>query len=207
MKPRTRNPYFWARFSQPSALVYAADAASRERVVAALADAVTTMYGVALALRLPAARLRMFGAGFEETYSTELRPEADQRAGQIVAANSSFYAEAACLIGRPEVPTVSLAATAAPRQVSSVTRLIKAALHLRGRRVLCRLENRTPQRREDHPHALAAAFPCSQASCCYPACCAAALTGAIVSADQKVGTAFCPNLRFRSRLSVQIVTI
>jgi hypothetical protein len=133
MKPRTRNPYFWARFSQPTALVYAAGPASRERVVTALADAVATMYGVALASAPAGSALTdVWRRGFEETYRTELRPEANQRAGQIVAANSNFFAEAARLIGRPEVTAVSWPQRRLHGKLLSVARLIKAAFTFEG---------------------------------------------------------------------------
>jgi hypothetical protein len=133
MKPRTGNPYFWARFSQPTALVYAAGPASRERVVTALADAVATMYGVALASAPAGSALTdVWRRGFEETYRTELRPEANQRAGQIVAANSNFFAEAARLIGRPEVTAVSWPQRRLHGKLLSVARLIKAAFTFEG---------------------------------------------------------------------------
>ena len=40
--PATRNPYFWARFAQPTGLVWAATRASRPRVQAALVQAIVT---------------------------------------------------------------------------------------------------------------------------------------------------------------------
>jgi hypothetical protein len=133
MKPRTRNPYFWARFSQPSALVYAADAASRERVITALADAVTTMYGVALASAPAGSTLTdVWRRGFEETYRTELRPEAGQRAGEIVAVNATFYAEAARAIGQPDVSPVSWSQRRLWGKLLSVARLVKAGFTFEG---------------------------------------------------------------------------
>ncbi|WP_119389428.1 hypothetical protein [Taklimakanibacter lacteus] len=133
MKPGTTNPYFWARFSQPAILVHASDEASRKRVVAAVADAVATMYGVALATAPEdAAPVDIWRRGFEETYRTELRPEADQRAGEIAAANASFYEEAARLIGRAHVRPVSWSQRRLAGKFLSLARLIKAGFTFEG---------------------------------------------------------------------------
>jgi hypothetical protein len=133
MTSRTHNPYFWARFSQPAALVQAADEARRERVIAAIATAVTTMYGVACASAPPDSKpVDIWRRGFEETYRTELRPEAGNRAGEIVAANAAFYAEAARLIGRPRVQAVSWSQRRLVGKLLSVVRLIKAAFTFEG---------------------------------------------------------------------------
>lgn len=92
VKPGTANPYFWARFAQPTALVHAANEDCRRRVIAAVADAVITMYRAGIA-SAPAgsATLDIWGRGFAETYRTELRPEAGDRAREIVSANAGFY--------------------------------------------------------------------------------------------------------------------
>ncbi len=133
MRPETSNPYFWARFSQPAALVYASDEASRHSVTNALTDAVTTMYGAALATApAESAPLDIWRRGFEETYRTELRPEAAGRAGEIVAANAAFYAEAARLLGRPSVAAVSWPQRRLAGKALSVARLMKAAFTFEG---------------------------------------------------------------------------
>ena len=133
MKPQTSNPYFWARFSQPAALVYASNDRNRDRVVAAIVDAVTTMYRAALA-SAPARSetLDIWRLGFEETYRTELRPEADHRAGDIVVANKEFYAAAAHFIGKPAVPSVSWTQRRLAGKLLSVARLLKAAFTFEG---------------------------------------------------------------------------
>ena len=41
----TSNPYFWARFAQPSALVYCAGEAERQLVTQALCNALATAFG------------------------------------------------------------------------------------------------------------------------------------------------------------------
>ena len=133
MKPDTANPYFWARFAQPAALVHAAGELSRERVIAAIADAITTMYRAALATAPPgSAPADIWTQGFAETYRTELRPEASQRAREIVAANAGFYEDMARIIGRPEVPSVSWPQRRFQGKALSVARLIKAAFTFEG---------------------------------------------------------------------------
>ncbi len=133
MRPETANPYFWARFSQPAALVHAASEAYREHVVAAVAEAVTTMFRAALA-SAPSGTdpLETWQCGFAETYRTELRPEAGHRAGEIVAANKDFYLDAAGLIGRPEVRPVSWPQRRLAGKLLSVARLVKAAFTFEG---------------------------------------------------------------------------
>ena len=72
----TAEPYFWARFAQPCALVYAADDAARDAVVAALAGAVTTFvrFGVPLAADAFDAR-DLWTSAWRATYGAEIRPE------------------------------------------------------------------------------------------------------------------------------------
>lgn len=133
MRPETSNPYFWARFSQPAALVHASNDRNRDRVIAAVADAITTMYRAALA-SAPAhgEALDIWRRGFEETYRTELRPEAGHRAGEIVAANKVFYADAARFIGKPEVSPVSWKRRRLAGKLLSLARLLKAAFTFEG---------------------------------------------------------------------------
>lgn len=133
MRPETANPYFWARFAQPPALVHAASDLARQRVVQAIADAVTTMYRAALA-SAPAGSspADIWTRGFAETYRTELRPEAQGRAREIVAANAAFYEDMAGLIGRPDVPEVSWARRRFHGKALSVARLVKAAFTFEG---------------------------------------------------------------------------
>jgi hypothetical protein len=90
------NPYFWARFAQPAALVYANGESSRDAVIAACATAVTTMYAHARGLAAGEDLLQTWASGFAATYATELRAEAGPaRARQLVEANRDYYVEAA----------------------------------------------------------------------------------------------------------------
>jgi hypothetical protein len=133
MRPDTKNPYFWARFAQPAALVHASSDESRARVVAAVSQAVITMYRAALASApqgIGAADI--WRCGFEETYRTELRPESGGRAGELIAANAAFYEKAALLIGKPSVPPVSWRLRRWQGKALSVARLVKAAFTFEG---------------------------------------------------------------------------
>lgn len=133
MGPETKNPYFWARFAQPAALLYASNDKSRMRVIEAVSQAVVTMYRAALASAPPgSAAADIWRRGFEETYRTELRPESGSRAGELVAANAAFYEKAAGLIGRPEVPLVSWKMRRWQGKALSVARLAKAAFTFEG---------------------------------------------------------------------------
>lgn len=133
MRPETKNPYFWARFAQPAALVHAAGEESRAHVIDAVTQAVITMYRAALASAAKDAEpADIWRRGFEETYRTELRPESGGRAGEIVAANAAFYDEAARLIGRPDVPPVSWSWRRRQGKALSIARLVKAAFTFEG---------------------------------------------------------------------------
>jgi hypothetical protein len=89
MRNDVTNPYFWARFAQPVALLKG-DAGL---VVPALAEALKTLYAHGRGLGGESADA--FARAFAETYRTELRSERAGRAAEIVAANHEFYAEAA----------------------------------------------------------------------------------------------------------------
>src|SRR5207248_8663215 len=99
MRRNVSNPYFWARFSQPSALVYAASESARQVATGAIAAAIETMFAASLATApAQADALTIWREGFAQTYRTELRPETSARAGEIVTANAAFYRDAARLL-------------------------------------------------------------------------------------------------------------
>lgn len=74
--PRTFEPYFWARFAQPCALVYASDEQVRERVAAALARAIRTFVKRGIPLVGPRFSAReLWTTTWRATYRAELRSE------------------------------------------------------------------------------------------------------------------------------------
>ncbi len=81
--PETLNVSVWARFAQPSALVWAKDAAARARVVAAVARAVPTLLAAARPMVGSTVAVRaLWTRAFALTYDAELRSE---RAGKGVS--------------------------------------------------------------------------------------------------------------------------
>jgi hypothetical protein len=91
---RARSVSVWARFAQPSRLVWAADEPARERAAASVAEAAPTLF----ALTRPSLRadmrndpLAVFRSGFALTYGAELRAERRQRAGSLVDADAERY--------------------------------------------------------------------------------------------------------------------
>ncbi|HST37394.1 MAG TPA: hypothetical protein VLK25_12295 [Allosphingosinicella sp.] len=100
----------WARFAQPSRLVWAGDEGARARAVDAVAEAPPTL----CALTLPTAPapcddpLSIFGAGFRLTYGAELRAERSGRADSIVMTDADYYRRIGEAVlrerGQPERP-------------------------------------------------------------------------------------------------------
>ncbi len=88
------HPYLWARFAQPSRLLYARDEMVRMRVNRALAHAVITFLESSLALlESPVVSAEVIWVnGLTQTYAAELRPERSTRARQLVELNLDGYA-------------------------------------------------------------------------------------------------------------------
>ncbi|HWT12571.1 MAG TPA: hypothetical protein VN231_07445 [Allosphingosinicella sp.] len=92
--PGASSTSVWARFAQPSRLVWSSDEAARGRVVASVAAAAPTLF----ALTLPTMAtgrddpLTVFRAGFALTYGAELRAERKQRPEALVEADRDYYA-------------------------------------------------------------------------------------------------------------------
>lgn len=88
------HPYLWARFAQPSRLLYARDEAVRRRIHSSLAHSVLKF----LESTLPVLGVRTVNAesiwtnGLAQTYAAELRPEREGRARQLVLLNLHEYA-------------------------------------------------------------------------------------------------------------------
>ena len=83
----------WARFVQPSALVWGKDAAAGEAVAAALASAAITAARFAVALGPPAGSAEAYWrALFRATYRAEFRVERAGRENSILEVNAEHFA-------------------------------------------------------------------------------------------------------------------
>jgi hypothetical protein len=135
------NPYFWARFAQPCRIVAARDEDVRNTLVAALCEAVRTMIAASLPLgRAGDDALKLWQRGFTETYRTELRPEAGDRAREIVLANAPYYRAVTQAVlgpdwqssGSPEASAGLWRRRRLAGKILSVLRLVKAAFTFEG---------------------------------------------------------------------------
>ncbi len=91
---QARSVSVWARFAQPSRLVWARDDEARRRAVAGVARAAPTLFALTRPTMAAEARgdpLAVFGAGFALTYGAELRAERTHRPADIVSADSGRY--------------------------------------------------------------------------------------------------------------------
>jgi len=92
--PEAGDVSVWARFAQPSRLVWASDEAAREKAVEAVARAAPTLIGYARPMADSGAEpLDLFRRGFELTYASELRAERKGRSGSIVDDDPERYRE------------------------------------------------------------------------------------------------------------------
>lgn len=90
--PEARDVSVWARFAQPSRLVWARDEAARERIVAAVARAPATLFSYALPMTEDRSDpLAIWRRGFELTYASELRAERRGRSQSIVDTDPERY--------------------------------------------------------------------------------------------------------------------
>jgi hypothetical protein len=132
MARETSNPYFWARFAQPAALVYARDDRTEDDVVASISDALRTGFANARALTAETDALAIWTAGFNATYQSEFRPEKTNRAASIVSAAPDYYREAARLLASETPIQSSQTLHRLAGKGWSVLRLIKAAFTFQG---------------------------------------------------------------------------
>jgi hypothetical protein len=164
---RRLDTTIWTRFCQPSALVWARDAATARDVTDAVASAIVTAARYAAVLGPEAAPAEAFWTSlFERTYDTEFRIETPGRSATIVAHAPGHYAELLPLawaeagiafgreseILRPEVPPPMRRALLdgwRPRarlgKPLNILRLLKAAFTLRdaGGYALWKIERHT----------------------------------------------------------------
>ena len=88
--PETSSVSVWARFAQPSRLVWAADKVARDRAIAAVARAAPTLLAAAKP-RPEEEPLALWRRAFALTYSAELRAEREGRAGSVVDVDPERY--------------------------------------------------------------------------------------------------------------------
>ena len=88
--PETSNVSVWARFAQPSRLVWAADAAARDRAIDAVSRAAPTLLAAA-GPNAGEAPLALWRRAFDLTYSAELRAERKGRAQSVVDVDPERY--------------------------------------------------------------------------------------------------------------------
>ena len=90
--PETRSVSVWARFAQPSRLVWSSDRAAEGRAIAAVARAAPTLLAAALpCLPNDQPALDLWRAAFALTYSAELRAEKKERGGSVVDSDPERY--------------------------------------------------------------------------------------------------------------------
>lgn len=132
--PETRNVSVWARFAQPSRLVWAVDDTARDRAVAAVSRAAPTL--LAAAGRVEGeAPLDWWRRAFSLTYSVELRAERKSRAQSVVDADAGRYERisAAAIAALPAgVRSGGWARRRVEGKLLSVARLAKASLTYAG---------------------------------------------------------------------------
>ncbi len=132
--PETRNVSVWARFAQPSRLVWAVDDTARDRAVAAVARAAPTLLAAAGTVD-GEAPLDWWRRAFSLTYSVELRAERSVRAQSVVDADAARY-DRFSLPAMAAIPAGAASGGWARRRIEgkllSIVRLAKASLTYAG---------------------------------------------------------------------------
>ena len=132
--PETRNVSVWARFAQPSRLVWAVDDTARDRAVGAVARAAPTLLAAAGAVD-GEAPLDWWRRAFSLTYSVELRAERTGRAQSVVDADVARY-DRFSLPAMAAIPAGAASGGWARRRIEgkllSIVRLAKASLTYAG---------------------------------------------------------------------------
>ncbi len=132
--PKTANVSVWARFAQPSRLVWTANGEAAERAIGAVSRAAPTLLAAA-GLDEGDAGLDLWRRAFALTYSAELRAERAGRASSVVDLEPARYerfTEPAVKVARAMQPRASWARRRAEGKVLSVVRLAKASLTFAG---------------------------------------------------------------------------
>jgi len=132
--PETSSVSVWARFAQPSRLVWMADEQARDRAVDAVSRAAPTLLAAAgpLAAEAP---LDLWRRAFALTYSAELRAERTGRAASVVDLEPQRYQRftaAALAAAKAARPTGSWTWRRIEGKGLSVLRLAKASFTFAG---------------------------------------------------------------------------
>jgi hypothetical protein len=110
-----RSVSVWARFAQPSRLVWTSDGEARARTIDSVAAAAPTLFALTRPT-MGAGRddpLAVFRAGFALTYGAELRAERRERSGSIVDADADHYAQlGAAVLTEAPAPVLPLRSAA-----------------------------------------------------------------------------------------------
>jgi hypothetical protein len=133
--PEAGDVSVWARFAQPSRLVWAADEAAREMAVAAVARAAPTLLSFAAPMvDEGAGPLDIWRRGFALTYASELRAERQGRSGSIVDTDPERYLGFAAAAKAAPMPRAAAAWKRFRRRgkLLSLLRLAKAATTFAG---------------------------------------------------------------------------
>jgi hypothetical protein len=127
--PETRSVSVWARFAQPSRLVWSSNDAARDRAVVAVSRAAPTL--LAAAGRIAGeAPLDWWRRAFSLTYSAELRAERKGRSGSVVDADAARYERFSAPAGaaiEPHAPSGGWGRRRIEGKALSVLRLAKAS--------------------------------------------------------------------------------
>jgi hypothetical protein len=89
--PETLSVSVWARFAQPSRLVWSSDEAAAARATGAVARAAPTLLGEARPMWEGGDALDLWRCAFTLTYSAELRAERQGRSASVVDADPQRY--------------------------------------------------------------------------------------------------------------------
>jgi hypothetical protein len=132
LKANTSNPYFWARFAQPCRIVWVQDEIARASILKSLETAAATALGNAEALAPAASVKQQWITLFQNTYRTELRPEAENRAELVVTKNAAYYERLSAALQGTTPVTANWSLRRINGKLLSVLRLIKASFTFQG---------------------------------------------------------------------------
>ena len=128
--PETRSVSVWARFAQPSRLVWTADEGARNMAVSAVSRAAPTLLAAAGPYPQQGDELEPWRHAFSLTYSAELRAERKGRSGSIVDTDPVRYRnflEPALAAREAGAPSHGWAGRRIQGKLLSVLRLAKAS--------------------------------------------------------------------------------